>query len=105
MKTREELLKMFEGDKLFYPKRSILEDQYRNICLLDILDVLAAPTEGQTKCEYCRNEKRIKFNSYQYLEIAPGEVRLCEKRKFNFEDWQIGTADFKHCPMCGRRLG
>ncbi|MCP9313825.1 hypothetical protein [Liquorilactobacillus satsumensis] len=75
MKTREELLKMYEADKLFFPKGSVLEDSYRNIYLLDILDVLKAPTEEQTKCNFCKNG----YPSMKY-------------QQFNF------------CPHCGKKL-
>ncbi|MDV7758242.1 hypothetical protein [Liquorilactobacillus mali] len=57
------------------------------------------------KCEYCRKEKDISLTKTSYLEISlDNKVNVCEKRKFDGKHWQVGTADFNYCPMCGRRL-
>ncbi|MFT8610971.1 MAG: hypothetical protein ABF690_15395, partial [Liquorilactobacillus nagelii] len=121
MKTREELLKMFEGDKLFFPKGSTLEDQHRNICLLDILDVLAAPTEEQSKCEYCHSPFKYLIQAWNYYKNKPDlKVNFSELEKDYQGDaakeylelkWgdkltgvPLGFYGWKYCPKCGRRL-
>ena len=74
---------------------------------LDLLmRILEAPTEEQTKCEYCHKEKAIKLSENCYLKIASSsDANLIEKRSFDYEGWQIGTTKFIFCPNCGRKLG
>lgn len=100
LKTREELLN--EMDKF----RWTLTSGQSKVLKSGLHQILAAPTEKQTKCEYCHKEKAIKLSENYYLEIAPpDDANLVGKRSFDYRDWQIGTTKFNYCPHCGRKLG
>lgn len=92
MKTREELLNMVKSSRVI-------------INNVDIRDLLSAPTQEQLDCPYCHKGKHVYICENTYLEITPGETRVCKKRVIDYEEWQIGAVKFDYCPMCGRKLG
>ena len=81
MKTREELLEMIYGDKIFFPDGS-----YRIVCSSDILTILKAPTQEQLNCPYCHDE-------------------TLEKHRKRLNEDSSYIEEVKYCEVCGRKLG
>lgn len=81
MKTREELLEMISGDKVFFPDGS-----YRTISFSDVLNILNAPTQEQLDWPYCHG---VTLEEYHQ--------RLNEDSSY--------IEEVKYCEVCGRKLG
>ncbi|MDC7953582.1 hypothetical protein [Liquorilactobacillus mali] len=114
--TQKNLIKRI-NDEIEFKKQLSDEDIAGNArCLgaisayndaLDMTSIVSestAETEEQQKCEYCHKGKHIELCNDSYLEMVPDETRICKKRDFDYEEWQLGTVKFSYCPMCGRKL-
>lgn len=99
MKTREELLA-----NTWKPDEDVNIGSYV-IRQGKLGKILNAPTEKQLDCPYCHKGEHVYICENTYLEITPGETRVCKKRVIDYEEWQIGAVKFDYCPMCGRKLG
>ncbi|MFT8608018.1 MAG: hypothetical protein ABF690_00425 [Liquorilactobacillus nagelii] len=100
LKTREELLN--EMDKF----RWTLTSGQSKVLKSGLHQILAAPTEKQTKCEYChggRKAKPIVADSSDFLAFDKSGIVAFGN------DGSVTTGEnytkIKYCPMCARKLG
>lgn len=105
MKTREELLNQLGQLEGYFDELEIFQVLAKDYSADAVDRILSAPTQAQLDCPYCHKGKHVYICENTYLEITPGETRVCKKRVIDYEEWQIGAVKFDYCPMCGRKLG